>query len=123
MAISTYPLFQIFRLIEFGEIFSRMEILVTGTFFTVIFLKISVIYQVLVQNTAEIFELKTMKPLIIPFGIIGVNLAFILFEDFLDNYFFGVFIYPLVAFPYQFLIPLISLMVAWVRKLPSVQNR
>ncbi len=116
MEISSYPLLQLVRLIDLGEFFSRMEVLVTASFFWIIFLKIAVIYYAMVLNTAEIFKLKNMKPLIFPLGVLGVNLAFILFDNSGDHYSFIVNGYPQMAIPYQFVIPLISLLVIWIRK-------
>ncbi|MBO8169579.1 MAG: endospore germination permease [Thermoanaerobacteraceae bacterium] len=117
--IHTYDSYQAVRLINIGEILTRLEIIVVGNFLAMGFLKISVLYYGTVLGTAQLLNLRSYLPLVLPIGILMVILSILQFESTIENIHFAFDIYPYYVIPFQFGIPLFSLIVAVVRGLPK----
>jgi spore germination protein KB len=105
--------------IELGDILTRVEVLVAINLVTMGFIKISVLFYGTVLGLAQVFKLHSYRPLILPIGILMVILSLTQSSNtaeivnFFDN------IYPIYVFPFQIGIPLITLIVAKLRRLPQ----
>lgn len=110
-----FPGLALLREISLAEFISRMELLgiFVWTFGT--FLKICVCYWAVCLGLAELLGLSDFRPLVFPLGITMVSLSIIVYETFAAMIFTAQFLYPLYALPFQVLIPLILLFVAWLR--------
>jgi spore germination protein KB len=116
--IFLYPSFQAARLIKIGEVLSRMEIFVVTNFLTMGFLKIAVLIYGTALGSAQLFGLKTYRPLVIPVSIIMIILALVDFSNVIENVEFATVGYPIYALPFEVGIPLVTLLIALIRKLP-----
>ena len=117
--IYTYPAFHAGRLIELGDVFTRMEMFVAVNFLTMGFIKISVLIYGTCLGLAQILELRSYRFLVLPISILAVLLALSNFSNVVENIFFAREVYPLYALLFQVVIPLATLGVALLRNLPK----
>jgi spore germination protein KB len=117
--IYVYPTFQTDRMIDVGGFIRRMEIITVSVFLTFGFLKISVILYATALGSAELLGLRTYRPLVPPIGILMVIVALQNFKTFTGGISFSQQIYPIYALPFELGVPLLTLIVALIRKLPK----
>ncbi len=77
-----FPTFSLARIISIGDFIERMESLVMAIWVAGVFLKITIWYYMLVLVTAQVFGLKSYKPLIIPYGFTQLVLSFWVYDNF-----------------------------------------
>lgn len=117
--IFTYPAYQVGRLIDIGDFFSRLEIIIAINFFTMGFLKISVLLYGTVLGTAQLLKIQSYRILVIPVAILMLLLSIHNFSNVPEGIIFLHNFYPIYAFPFQVIIPLMTLLIAMIRKLPG----
>ncbi len=115
----TYPSFQAARQISIAEIITRLEVLVAINFLSMGFIKLAVLLYASTIGTAQAFKLHSYKHLILPFMILMVILAITGFSNLPENIEFAQEIWPVYAPFFQVGIPLLTLAVAAIRKLPK----
>ena len=116
-----YPTFQVSRLINVGELLNRMEIIIMVAFLSMGFVKISVLLYGTVLGSAQLLGLRTYRPLILPLGILMIILSLINFKSVTENIWVANQIYPIYAIPFEVIIPLLTLSVAVLRRLPKAK--
>lgn len=110
------PSYQLVKLINVGEIITRLDILVAIVFLFNMFLKICIFYYATVLSAAQFFKLRSYKPLVIPVGIISSVFAVSMYNSAADEaYQAGT--YSVYAIVFVILFPIISLIIASIRKL------
>lgn len=112
------PSMEAVRLINIGKIINRLEALVAITLWETIFLKISLFYYVTVLGIAQLFNLRSYIPLVIPIGILGVTFA-LTYESAIQFNYTAMNTYPIFSLPFYIGLPLLSLFIAKIRKLPK----
>lgn len=117
--VQNYPSYLAAQVIDVGDIFTRLEVLVAINLITMGFIKISVLFYGTVLGLAQVFSLRSNRPLILPAAILMVILALTNFGNAIEMFDFANRIYPIYAVPFQIGIPLITLVVAKIRKLPQ----
>lgn len=117
--IFLYPTFQTDRLINIGNLLTRLEILTVTGFITMGFINLSTLLYATALGGAQLFGLRTYRPLILPISILMTLLALLNFRNVFGNLAFAQQIYPVYALPFQVGIPLVTLIVASIRKLPK----
>jgi len=115
--ITNYPSFFATQTIDIGDVLTRVEVLVSISAVTVGFIKISVLIYGTVLGLAQVFNLRSYQPIILPVGILMTVLALTNFGSTMELYDFAYKAYPIYAVPFQIGIPLITLIVAKLRKL------
>ncbi len=118
-AIYTYPTYITAQVIDIGDVLTRVEVLVAINLITMGFFKISVVYYGTVLGLAQVFNLRSYRPLILPIGILMVILALTNVSNTAEMFDFANQGYPIYTIPFQIAIPLITLLVAKLRKLPQ----
>lgn len=116
-AIVLYPSFQATKLINIGDILTRLEIIVAVSFLFMGFLRVSVLYYGLVLGTAQFLKLRSYTSLINPLAVIIICLSIINFENVYEDLDFAVHYFPVYSFPFQAGLPLLALIVALLRGL------
>lgn len=122
-SIYVYPGYNVARLIEIGDAFNRMEILVALNFLTMGFIKVSVLLYTISLGTAQLFKLDTYRALVLPIGILVIILTLSNFSNVVENFFFAQEVYPYYALPFIAGIPYLTLGTAMIRKLPKGERR
>lgn len=120
--IMVSPTFEAVRLIEIAKILTRLDILVAIGLLVIMFLRVSIFYYATVLSIAQIFNLRSFVPLVFPIGIIIISLTMLLFDSSMEHTYSTSNFYPIYSFPFQILIPPISLFIAKIRGLPKKQG-
>ncbi|KXS43720.1 MULTISPECIES: GerAB/ArcD/ProY family transporter [unclassified Candidatus Frackibacter] len=109
------PMLSLIRYISIFDFIERIDALMMAIWFGGGFMKIAVFYYCLTISTAEFFELKSYKPVVLPLGVILTVLSIILFGNIEEM---GKVIFELMPPYYLFIevgIPLILLLIAIIR--------
>lgn len=110
------PEYQVAKLVDIGEIITRAEVLVAIILLFNVFLKICIFYYATVLSMAQCLKLRSYKPLTIPVGIISIILSISMFNSPVDEAYqsgiYSVFVIPLII-----VFPVVSLIIASIRKL------
>jgi spore germination protein KB len=114
----TYPTLNATRIIDIGEVFSRMELFFGIIFYLGAFFRQTLFFYNLTKASGEFFNLKSPQTLCLPFGILLSLLSIHTFTSSADNLRFAMQIYPWLIFPLPYLYPALTLLVAALRKLP-----
>jgi spore germination protein KB len=117
ISLQTYPTYTLTRLINIADIITRVEILFAVSVFSAGFIKISVFYYTVILGIGQMCNLRNHTPLIAPVGILMLTLSLLQFSSSADNVTFASQSYPYYSLPFQFILPLVTLGVAVVRKL------
>lgn len=114
----SFPALAVSRLINIGEVFTRME-LVTGIliWLGIFFLQSIYVYN-LTMGVGELFRLRSAATLGLPFWILLPLLSAHIFTNSMEDVEFAQKFYPWLIIPFQYLIPLLTLLVAVIRRLP-----
>lgn len=121
-AAYNYPSYQAAQVIDIGGVFTRVEVLVAINLITMGFIKVSVLFYGTVLGLAQVFNLNSYRPLVLPVGILMVILALTNVGNTIDMFEFADKAYPIYAVPFQIGIPLITLVVAKLRRLPKKES-
>lgn len=119
--IMTSPSIEAVRLIDIGDIITRLEMLVMITLLVTLYMKISVLYYATALAIAQLFKLRSYKPLVFPIGCMIISFAMLAYDSMMENADVGAKIAPVYTLAFEFL-PLLSLAIAIIRKLPQKQK-
>lgn len=117
-----FPSYMAIQIINIADVLSRLEVIVTIFFLFLGFIKVSVVLYGLVLGSAQMLSLRSYRLLIIPIVILLIIMAqsnvrnFVEALDFVDK---G---WPIYALPWEAGIPLVTLLVAILRKLPRTEG-
>jgi spore germination protein KB len=112
-----YPALSATRLINIGELFSRMEIFTGVVFWIGCFALVSLQLYSLIMASSELLQLKSFT-LALPLGILVALLSTHNFLSINDQTFFAEKVYIWEAFPFQYIFPALLYLTAVIRKLP-----
>ncbi|MFZ5943011.1 MAG: GerAB/ArcD/ProY family transporter [Bacillota bacterium] len=117
--LDQYPSFVTISIIELGDIITRLEIIVVFTVFAMGFLKIAVCYYGTVLGYAQLLNMRSYLPLVVPIGIFMTVLSIIQFETVTENIEWAGSIYPFYSLLFEFFLPLLSLVLASFKQPPE----
>jgi len=118
-AIVSSPSLEAVRLINIGKVITRLEVLVAMAQILLLFIITSVLYYAVVLGIAQITKLRSYKPLVLPMGIFAITLSLISYESSMQLRYSAKYITPIFTAWFYFILPLLSLLVAKLRKLPK----
>ena len=113
------PGLMVMRLVNMGETLSRMEILFSVALMMLMFFKITVLCYVSTIAVAQLFNVSAYKRLALIMGILIVVYAPTLYHNFAEHVLAARESVPIILTPFEIIIPLLTLIVAKVRKLPQ----
>jgi spore germination protein KB len=114
-----YPTLNATRMIDIGEVFTRMELLFGTIFYLGSFFRQTLFFYNLTEATGKFFNLKSPQIFCLPLGIFLSLLSIHTFASSADNQIFAMQTYPWLIFPLLYLYPALTLLVAVIRKLPG----
>lgn len=117
MASSVFASFTAARQINLADILTRMDILVAIALLVTVFIKVTIFYYVSVLGTAQILQLRSYKPLVIPIGVLAVVIATMLYPSDMEQAYAAEYAWPFNAAVCEFLLPLLTLAVIGIRGL------
>ncbi|MGE5450152.1 MAG: GerAB/ArcD/ProY family transporter [Methanomassiliicoccales archaeon] len=120
-----YPSLQVLRLIDVGEIFSRVEAVLAINFLAMGFIKVSVLLYGCALGSAQLLKLQSYRPLVMPIGLLMAVLSLMMSPNTPRMTEFAQVIWPLYSLPFELGIPLLLLLGAVVfrRKQPAKGER
>lgn len=113
------PSFETFRLVKFVETLNRMEILFALILIIMLFAKITFLLYVSVLAIAQIFNLNSFRTLVLPTAAVVGIYCFILYSSSLEHAASAAEITPILWTPFEFILPLITLILVKIRKIPA----
>lgn len=116
-AIMAQPSFEAVRLIDIGKILTRLEIFVAIVLLVTLFLKVSVFYYASVLGTAQLFNLRSYLPLVLPVGILCIALTIMLADSTMEQVFVASDSWLFYIVPFEILLPSLTLVIAKIRGL------
>lgn len=114
--LQALPSYQVAKLINIGDIITRMEVLIAIILLFNEFLKICIFYYATVLSTAQIFKLKDYKILVIPIGIISVVFSISMFDSAVEHLYYASSVYPIYTLLFVIIFPVISFIIASIKK-------
>lgn len=117
-SLYTYPNYQVTRLIEIGEFLTRADIIPGVNYLVLGLVSFSSIFYSVALGTAQLFRLNSYRPLVLPIGLLMGLVSCFAFNSFSESLRFATEVYPLYALPFQLGIPLLTLILAYLRGLP-----
>ncbi|AFM43017.1 spore germination protein, amino acid permease [Desulfosporosinus acidiphilus SJ4] len=111
------PSFEAVRLIDIAGVITRMEVLVASVLLITLFIKTSLLLYVTVLALAQLFRLRTYRPLVLPVCILMISFALLAFDSTMENALSAANDWPIVSIPFNFLFPLASLILIKIRRL------
>ncbi len=116
--INALSAYQSVRMINVGDFITRVELLIALNQTASIFMKISVLYYACVKGLAQITKLKSYTPIILPVGAIAVFYALTAHSSEVDHARWGTIYAAFFELPFVVVLPLVTLLLALIRKLP-----
>jgi len=116
------PSFQATRSIDIANILTRLDILVAIVLLITLFLRVSIFYYTTVTGIAQLLNLRSYLPLVLPIGIISISLSILVYDSIIEQAHFNATIWPIYAVLFEVLIPSVSLLIAKIRRLPKKQG-
>lgn len=107
-----FPSYVAISRIHLGEFLQRMEVSVAIVFVSAIFIKVSFCLIATSNGLSKLFGLKDYKSLIIQTGLLMSYLAYNIYDSTMEMQYWAVAIYKYYAFPFQVIIPVITLLLA-----------
>jgi spore germination protein KB len=121
-ALWTSPSFEASRLINIGNILTRMDILNAIGYTLSLFFKCSIFYYGTVLSLSQLLRLRTYTPLIIPIGCITVTLSMIVYDSTIAHGISAQNVWPIVASLFTLVLPPLLLLIAKLRNLPNKKD-
>lgn len=121
-AVYNYPTYMVLQIINIRDVFSRLEVLVTIFFLFMSYTKASILLYCITLGTAQMCKLRSYYPFIIPTSILVIVFCLtnvrnpVEFFDFVNK------IYPIYSTIPLAVMPLLTLIIAKLRKLPQSQG-
>jgi len=110
------------RLIDVGDVLTRIELLVAIGITVALFIKVSALYYATVTSISELCRVRSPVTLIIPVGIIAVVFAFHPFASVAVQHENGASYQPMFLFLFEAIIPPLTLLIAKLRRLPAKRS-
>jgi spore germination protein KB len=118
-SILSYSSFQAVRLIDIGNVFTRMDLLIGIAQTVALFFKCSIFMYALTASASQLLSLKSYRPLILPIAGFEVVLAATVYQSSTEQSFTSINTGIIYLIPLLFIIPPLTLFIAKVRRLPK----
>lgn len=115
-AIFTYPVHAMIYRIDIADIITRVDILGASSGLLLGTIKIAVMYYAAALGTAQVLNLRSYTPVVLPIGLLMFDLSILQFPDTIDNFVFHSQTYSYYAVLFQLILPLLTLLVSQGRK-------
>ncbi len=119
MLIAASASFAVSRQIDIANVLTRLDILVAITMLITVFMKVTIFYYVTALGMAQTLKLRSYKPLVVPIGAIAIANAANLYPSDMEQIYAGQFVWPFNASVSEFIIPVITIIVIAIRRLPK----
>ena len=122
LALFTLPNLITLQLVNFGMSLSRVEILFMVVLIMLLFFKITLLYYVTMMSIAQLLHVKAYRYLVLALGILLVAYGLTLYPSPVEHAASAQQITPILWSVFEIFIPLVTLLVAIIRKLPRTEE-
>ncbi len=116
VSLFALPAFESLRLVTLFGSLSRLEILFAVVVIILLFFKISLLHYVTVLSTAQVFKMKSYKPIVFAMGVLMVSYGFTLYPSSIQHDASGRETSDILWQVFEFILPLLALIVGKIRK-------
>lgn len=116
--ITFFPTYEFYRMINIGQVLTRMELISLLNFLTMGFIKSMLCLYALSVGTAQLFRLRTYRPLAIPLGVLLVLVARRVYPGLSVHLYYIEKVKPFFSFFFCFVLPFLTLGTAFLRGRP-----
>ena len=114
---STFPFLTAVSYINIANFIQRLDIVVIISMVILGFVKITVFFFCALIGTADLFRVKQPKKLIYPMGIIVLVTSILIADGYIEHIHEGLIVVPYyVHLPSQIVLPVLLLVIAWIKK-------
>ena len=99
--ISTYPAFASIRIINIGEVFTRLEILLAVVFLSLGFVKGSTFYYGTVLGVSQLLKMRSYTPLVLPMALL-LNISILLYDEYIYDIIDASILFPFYSMVFAF---------------------
>lgn len=110
-----FPSYSAVSLINIGDFFQRIEVLLSISFIFVGFIKISICLLVSCKGIAKLLQIEDYKPLGAPIGLLMISMSLFIYDNVVEMLDWAKNVYPYYAIPFQIIIPLLLLVLSEIR--------
>lgn len=121
MQLFTLPGLVTLRLVNLGEALSRIEIIFAIVLIMLFFFKVSLLYYVTVITIAQLLKIKVYRRIVLVAGALIIAYGFTLYPNPIEHTASSQEIVPIVWTLFEAVIPLLTFIIAKVRKLPKAK--
>lgn len=117
-----FPSYTAISRINIGNFLQRLEISVTTVFILSGFIKISICLLAAAKGVTKLFGLKDYRLLVLPVGLLMINLSALLYDSIMEMFEWAQEIWPYYAFPFQVILPLLILVAVEIKSRLQKKN-
>lgn len=110
--ITTYPSLSVARVINIADIITRLDIIVAVNFLCVGFIKGILMMYALVLGTAQLVNLGSYRPLVLPLAALIFVVSLLLYDSYIYDLIDAALLFPVYSLPITVLLPLLTLILA-----------
>ncbi len=121
--ILSFTSFQAVRLIDIGNVFTRMDLLIGIAQTMLIFSKCSIFLYALVVSVSQLTGLRSYRPLILPIAGFEVILASTVYQSAVEQSNVSINTGIIYLIPVMFILPPLTLLLAKLRKMPKASGK
>lgn len=107
-----YPAYATAKVVNVGIMIQRIEILISTSFVLGGFIKVSILLMCGCKAVAKLFKYNDYRFIIVPFGLMVVNLSYFQYDSLMNYMEFNSKVWPYYFFPFQIIIPSIIWIIA-----------
>ncbi|WHY56107.1 GerAB/ArcD/ProY family transporter [Peribacillus simplex] len=116
-ARQNYPIYMLAKKINIADFMTRLEAILAIIWFITIFIRFSLFFYVTILGMAQTLKMQDYRPLVFPIGILLIAFTLIMSPSIVHYSKFISDIWPFYAMTFGFLLPLILLIIAKVKKI------
>ncbi|GGI45378.1 germination protein [Paenibacillus marchantiophytorum] len=115
-SVQMYPSYSLAKKISIGSFLERLEVIMAGIWFITIYFKLTICFYAATLTFGEVFRMKEIRQLYLPLGMILIVLSIVSYPDVAYFMRFATKIWLFYSATFGFVIPLILLVIAMLRK-------
>ncbi len=112
---TVYPTQATISRIHVGDIFQRIEVIITTTFLLGGFIKLSILLLCICKGVTKVFNLQSYRLIIVPISLLVLNLSYFQYDSIIHYFNFNRDIWPYYTFPFQVIFPIIIWIVSEIK--------
>ena len=115
IAYMSYPAYDTVRLIDFGDVLTRMEFFYVALLIMLLFFKVSILIYAVVKGLEQIFKLSSYKILVPVIGVLVIFFSLTVFDSESEATYWGSNVAAVYSTFFELVLPLTTLIVASLR--------